>query len=568
MKFSEMPYTRPDVDAVGRQLDEIAAQIETADSAAAQIEAFDRCDQILRDVETDTTLAYARHTIDTRDEFYDKENDYCDEIAPVIESHRQKVSSAMLASKFRKELEAHYGTLLFTNLEIAVRAFSPEIMELMQEENKLASQYQKLYASAMVDFRGQSLPLPKLGPYKESTDRATRKEAYEAEGRFFDAHQQEFDELYTKLVKCRNEQARRLGHKNYIQLGYDRLGRNCYGYDEIKAFREQIAKDMVPIVAKVKEDQKKRLGLDRMYLYDDLMLFADGNAKPEGTADEIMAAGRRMYRELSEETAEFIDAMFEDDLFDVLSKPGKAPGGYCTTLPRYKMPFIFSNFNGTSGDVDVLTHEAGHAFADFRAYKKDFPMALQSPTIEACECHSMSMEFLTQDYHKYFFGKATRKYEIGHCEDALIFIPYGCMVDEFQHIMYENEDMTPAERNETWLKLEKKYRPWMDFENLPFYARGAGWQRQLHIYEVPLYYIDYCMAQTVAFQFWTLSQENREDAWKRYLAFVDDGGSKTFAALCESAQIRLPYDEGAIRAVGEKISRWIDDNPLETAGKE
>ena len=111
------------------------------------------------------------------------------------------------------------------------------------------------------------------------------------------------------------------------------------------------------------------------------------------------------------------------------------------------MPFIFSNFNGTAGDVDVLTHEAGHAFADYTAYKQNYPSLLQSPTLESCECHSMSMEFLTQDFHKYFFGDATEKYEIGHCESSLIFIPYGCMVDEFQHLMYENEDLTPEQRN-------------------------------------------------------------------------------------------------------------------------
>ncbi len=562
MKFSEMPYTRPNLDVLREKMDDIVRRIESAESASEQIEAFEEYQTLSREVQTNMTLAYVRHTIDTRDEFYDKENEFCDEAGPLLQEQIQRVGLAMLGSKFRPELEQRYGKLLFTNTEIAVRAFSPEIMELMQEENKLASAYQKLYASAMVDFRGEQLPLPKLGPYKESTDRATRREAFEAEGRFFDAHQAEFDELYTKLVRCRNAQARKLGHKNYIQLGYDRLGRNCYGYDEVKSFREQIANDMVPIVAAVKRDQKQRLGVEKMYYYDDLMLFPDGNAKPEGTSDEIMAAGKRMYHELSPETAEFIDAMFDMDLFDVLSKPGKAPGGYCTSIPAYKMPFIFSNFNGTSGDVDVLTHEAGHAFADFRAFKKNFPMELQSPTIEACECHSMSMEFLTQDYHQYFFGEKTRKYEIGHCEDSLIFIPYGCMVDEFQHLMYENEDMTPAERNETWLKLEKKYRPWIDFEDLPFYSRGAGWQRQLHIYLYPLYYIDYCMAQTVAFQFWMLSLEDREDAWKRYLAFVDQGGSKTFAELCHAAGLRVPYEPGCIRDVGSGISKWIETNPL------
>ena len=152
--------------------------------------------------------------------------------------------------------------------------------------------------------------------------------------------------------------------------------------------------------------------------------------------------------------------------------------------------------------------------------RRDLPMALQSPTIEACECHSMSMEFLTEPYHEKFFGTATPKYKLAHCEDALIFIPYGCMVDEFQHRVYEEPNLTPAERNNLWLELEKKYRPWIDFDGLPFFDRGAGWQRQLHIYLYPLYYIDYCMAQTVAFQFWMASQKDHQDAWKRYLTFV------------------------------------------------
>ena len=174
----------------------------------------------------------------------------------------------------------------------------------------------------------------------------------------------------------------------------------------------------------------------------------------------------------------------------------------------------------------------------------------------------MSMEFLTQDYHASFFGPATAKYEVGHCEDALIFIPYGCMVDEFQTRVYENPDWTPEQRNAFWLELEKKYRPWLDLEGLPFYGRGAGWQRQLHVYLYPLYYIDYCMAQVVAFQFWMASLRDRADAWQRYLAFVDQAGTATFEGLVETAGLRLPYAPGAIKEIGRQILQWIDENPL------
>ena len=562
MKFSEMPYSRPDMEALAAATTQTLEAMKAAPNAAGQIAAYDAYEKKMQTAGTMQQIAYIRHTINTKDEFYNAENDYMDEIGPKLQELTHRVNTALLESPYRAELEKHYGALMFKNLEIAARSFSPAIVELMQEENKLVSEYQNLYASATVEFDGKTMPLPLLGPYKQDPDRAVRKAAYEADAKFFDSHREELDTLYDKLVKVRDAQAKKMGLHNYIPLGYDRMGRNCYTAKDVAAFRDQIAEDMVPIVAKVKEAQRRRIGVEKLAFYDEPISFADGNAVPEGTPDEILAAGKKMYQELSPETAEFIDFMFENELFDVLSRDGKAPGGYCTEIADYKSPFIFSNFNATAGDVDVLTHEAGHAFEAYRAFKQELPSLLHSPTIEACECHSMSMEFLTAPWHHLFFGKQTDKYELGHCEDALVFIPYGCMVDEFQHKVYENPEMTPEQRNELWLSLEKKYRPWIDFDNLPFYSRGGGWQRQLHIYEVPLYYIDYCMAQTVAFQFWNLSRENYAEAWKRYMTFVDKAGTATFAELVESAGLKVPYHAGCIKEIGESISRWLEEHEL------
>ena len=560
MKFSEMPYVRPDMDKVKAELNACAEKIRTADSVETQIAAFDEASELSKDLMTTGSIAYVRNTINTADKFYDAEREFFDQAGPELEESLQAINIALLDSPYRKELEAHYGSLLFKNLEISRRSFKPELIPLMQEASKLEAQYQKLYAGLTVEFDGQSMPLPMLGKFKESPDRAVRRAAFEAEGKVFDANREELDEIYDKLVKNRNAQGRMLGYDNYIQLGYDRLGRNCYGAKELQEFRDQIATDLVPIIAEVKEAQRKRIGVDRLCIYDDKFRFSDGNAKPEGTAEEILAAGKAMYQDLSPETREFIEAMFDGGMFDVLSRDGKAPGGYCTSFPTYKMPFIFSNFNGTSDDVDVLTHEAGHAFAFYRAMHSDINPNLQEPTIEACECHSMSMEFLTQDYHKNFFGKNTAKYELAHCEDSLDFIPYGCMIDEFQHRMYENENLTPEERNAVWEELEHKYRPWLDMDNLPFYGRYSHWQWKLHVYLHPLYYIDYCMAQTVAFQLWTLSLKDKEAAWKKYLAFVDAAGTKTFAELCHSAGLRVPYEQGTIRDIGAGIRDWLMAN--------
>jgi M3 family oligoendopeptidase len=443
MKFSELPYSRPDIAAVCEKLSLLTEKLTSAENAAAQLEIIKEKEALLSSFSTQATIASVRHTIDTRDEFYEKENDFYDENGPLIEEKAQEFMNAVLTSRFRTELEAELGSLIFLNMEIDKKTFSPEIIPLLQKENALTTEYQKLYATTTAEFEGQTMPIPKLGPYKQSTDRAVRRKAYEAEGKAFDTRREDFDRIFAELVRVRAEIAKTLGYESFIPLAYDRLGRNCYDSEKVKAFREQIARDMVPVVAGIKETQNNRIGVDKLKLYDDIFMFPDGNAKPKGTSEDILAAGKKMYDELSPETREFIDFMYEGEFFDVLAKDGKAPGGYCTEITDYKAPFVFSNFNGTSGDVDVLTHEMGHAFAAYRAMRAGIPHDLQNPTMETCECHSMSMEFLTAPYHHLFFGESTKKYARYQVEDALIFLPYGTMVDEFQHIMYARPELMP-----------------------------------------------------------------------------------------------------------------------------
>ena len=563
MKFSEMQYTRPDYPAATKELEALASRLEQADSAKAQLEIYKELETLISHLTTQATLCSIRHTVDTRDPFYEEENDYNDQQAPLLEETMQKFRQALLASPYRAELEQQLGELLFQNMELEEKGFAQSIVSLMQEENRLANEYQKLYASAQIPFQGKTVTVAQLGPYKESTDRATRREALEAEGSFFDENREQFDALFDKLVKNRTAQAKALGFDSFVELGAIRRQRNCYTPEDAASFREQVVRDLVPLTVKIKERRAKRLGIEDFKFHDNALSFKDGSATPQGTPEEILAAGKKMYQELSPETAEFIDLMFENDLFDVLAKEGKAPGGYCTSLPDYGCPFIFSNFNGTSGDVDVLTHEAGHAFADFIASKTVPVHALRCPSMEGAETHSMSMEFLTAPWHHLFFGDLTDKYELSHAEDALLFIPYGCLVDHFQEEVYRYPEITPQERNETWLRLEKLYRPYIDFDNLPFYSRGAGWQRQLHIYLYPFYYIDYCMAQVMSLQYFALSLENREKAWDKYMAFVKQGGTKTFVDLAHSVGLRSPIDQGCVKDVCQATFQWTEEHLVE-----
>ena len=561
MKFSEMPYRRVE-KAVLDQISRLTERLTCASSAEEAEKIFMESEAISTEVQTMMNLCYIRSTIDTTDEFYAAEQEYNDELTPLLTEKSQEFSKALCASPFRRELEKKWGTLLFTNAELSMKGFAPELVPLLQEENALTSQYQKLYASAKIDFDGKVLTVAQLAPYKQSADRAVRKAAYEAEGSFFDANREQFDEIYDKLVKNRTAQAKKLGYENYLELGYIRLNRNCYGPADVARFRRQVVESMVPVVAEIKKAQAKRIGIADMKFYDDNFFSPDGNATPQGTPEELLAAGEKMYTEMSPETAEFAKLLFGNELFDVLAKPGKAPGGYCTSLPAYKAPFIFSNFNGTAGDVDVLTHEAGHAFADYVAARTIPILDLRSPTMEGCETHSMSMEFFTAPWHRLFFKEQTEKYEVSHAEDALIFIPYGSMVDHFQELMYTHPEMTPEERNETWLKLERQYRPYLDFEDLPFYSRGAGWQRQLHIYQYPFYYVDYCLAQSMALQFWMESVKDWKAAWKKYLKFVGLGGTRTFVDLIRESGLLSPLDDGSIAKIVEPVSKWLKENAI------
>ena len=558
MKFSEIEYKRPDLAAAFARFDAIAAGIAGAADAAGALACYKECEELSAGLSTMATVAEIRHTVDTRDAFYEDERAFFDENLPALADKQLNVYRAVLQSPFRLELEAALSPLAMEKMEVDVKAQCPEVLELMAQENALTSAYQKLYASAQIPFMGQTLTIAQLAKYKENPDRAVRKAAMEAEGAWFDAHRQEFDELYDKLVKNRTQQAKVMGYEDFRELGLIRMRRVGYGFADMDAYRAQIKRDVVPVAARLKRLQHARTGIADPKFYDEGFTFADGNPAPHDTPDEILAAGKKMYHELSPETAAFIDMMFESELFDVLAKPGKAPGGYCTSLKAYKLPFIFSNFNGTSGDVDVLTHEAGHAFADWTANRMDIPDILREPGMESCEIHSMSMEFLTSDFHHLFFGPDTAKYQLAHAEDALFFLPYGTMVDEFQHIMYKNPDMTPAERNAVWAGLEKEYRPWIDFEGIPFYGRGAGWQRQLHIYEMAFYYIDYCLAQTVALQFFTAWLADKQDAWQRYLALVNTAGTQPYPGLVAAAGFASPFQDGTMKAVAEAVGAWCE----------
>ncbi len=562
MKFSELPYERPDYEQVKAQMEGLMAQLEAAGSAEQFLQVFGDINTLRNHYGTASTLCSIRHSINTKDEFYDKETEYWDEYAPLYQNLESKLFKLVLHSKFAEELKASIPETFFKEAEFSEKSFREDIIPDLQEENKLSTEYDKLIASAEIEFEGKIYNLSQMKALTQSKDPAVREKAYLKRMSFFVEHEKEIDDIYDKMVHLRDKIAKKLGFNNFVELGYIRMSRYDYDKNDVATYREEVLKHIVPVASTLYQQQMERLGVERLRYFDESMEFLSGNATPKGTPEELIAAAQNMYHEMSPETGEFIDVMVNGELLDLVSKPGKASGGYCTSIPDYKLPFIFANFNGTSGDADVLTHEAGHAFQVYQSRNIPIPECVW-PSMESCEIFSMSMEFFAWPWSKGFFKEDTEKYHYQHLGSTVKFVPYGVLVDHFQHEVYEHPDMTPDERKATWRRLEKMYLPHKDYEGCDILEKGCWWYQQGHIFGSPFYYIDYTLAQICALQFWKRSQVDKDpQAWPDYLAMCQCGGTLPFRKLLKVGSLREPFQQGILGEVMESVSDWLKENKV------
>lgn len=563
MKFKDMPYERISVESIKEEMKALIQKLKEAKDFEEAEALFLENEKLQGHVFTMSSLAQVRHSINTEDKFYDEEENYWNNAYPQIQEFNQEWTKALLDSPFKDNFAQKYGNIMFLNAEIDLKTFSPEIIPMLQEENELTTAYEKLLASAQIPFEGKIYTISQMSPFKNDKDDARRLAAWKAEGQWYKDNQEELDRLYDKLVHLRDQMGKKLGYTDFTELGYYRMRRNCYDKQDVQKFREAVQKYVVPVAAKIYERQADRLGKSYPLSYADAAIeFRSGNPKPKGNSDEIVASGKKFYDWLSPETSEFFNHMIDDELMDLLSTKGKQGGGYCTSFQDYKTPFIFANFNGTQHDIEVITHEAGHAFAAY-LNRNRVPYECIWPSLEACEVHSMSMEFFAEAFSQEFFGEDAGKYNYSHLADALCFIPYGTMVDHFQHIVYENPNLSPAERHAKWKELVQIYQPWFKLDGeIPFYSEGEGWQRQHHIYSSPFYYIDYCLAQTVALQFWNLIQKDQKEAWQHYMAYTKQGGSVVFTKLLKNAGLESPFQESCLRGICDTAAKYLSDYDL------
>ena len=564
MKFEEYPLVVPSLEELSKEYEKLIAKLENAKNADEQINTFRQVIKFDDHVETMFTIISIRYSLDTTNETYAHAQDVMDEVAPQLQVYSEKINKIMLNSPYRKELEDAFGTYLFKQLELALKCFDAKIIEDLQKENKLVSKYDKVMAGAKIKFNGQTYNLSQMGKFTTDVDRNVRKKATKAVAKFFEKNHEEIGQIYDDLVHVRDNMAKKLGFKNFIELGYARLGRLDYNDKDVANYRKQIQEVFVPIWVKLFKRQMKRIKIRSPRFYDLGLNYLTGNPRPIGDVHFLVEQARTMYKEMSKETGEFFDFMTENHLMDLEARPGKQGGGYMTYLAEYKSPFIFSNFNGTSGDVDVLTHEFGHAYQGYCSRNSKVP-SYRSPTLEACEIHSMSMEFFAWPWMDKFFGENADKYRYAHLADAMMFLPYGVTVDEFQHFVYEHPNATHTERCAKWREIEKKYTPLKNYKGFDVYEEGNLWLRQSHIFQTPFYYIDYTLAQVVAFQFLVEMHKNQPRAWAKYNRLCKMGGKYPFTELLSHAHLRNPFEDGSLKKIARplnKILKSFDDQNM------
>ncbi|MCL2513624.1 MAG: M3 family oligoendopeptidase [Oscillospiraceae bacterium] len=556
-KFKDLEYKRPSLAALLKNGAKNYKMFKNAEGYPAAREAFLKIHQVIDDFETPYQMAYIRNSMNLKDKFYEKETKFYNTALALIAGAAIGVVKKFLSSPYRTEFEEEFGPQSFKLLEAQMKTNGVKTVVEMIQEDSLARKYKKTTAACSTEFNGEKCNFYGLMKYMQSPDREVRRAAYIEWAKLYEGISTETNGIFDKMVKVRVRKAKKLGFANYIDYAYVNRMRYDYNAADAARFREQVRLHIVPAAAKLYDAQRERLGLEKLKFYDEALFYPEGNPAPSGSKEDIIAAAGKMYAELSPETDEFFKFMAEYELFDLETRQNKQIGGYCTHMLGYKAPFIFANFNGTSADVDVMTHEAGHAFQAYISSRRQELAEYVGSTSEINETHSMSMEHFTYPWMGLFFGEDAERYMKKHLTQSFCTMPYLVAIDEFQEEVYKKPKMPAAGRNAAWKKIEGKYLPWRDYDGNGFFEGGGIWMRQQHVFVYPFYYIEYALAQICAYQYYIRSLENREAAWSDYFRLCEAGGSKGYFELLKTGNLKNPFDDGVVKEVAGDIKALI-----------
>jgi M3 family oligoendopeptidase len=554
--FSEIEVTTPTIESVQQAYQKIDRALDKAQTTEEIDQALQQWNSLRQEIDSWKAMVSLNFSQDTRNKDYKQAQEYSDEIQPKITALEVEMKRKLLGSDKREELSEILGSHVFNLWEADITAFEPAIEADLIAESKLINQYVRLLASAEIEFQGEKTNLSGIRKYTQDRDRSTRYQAEKVRWNFFTQNKAELDRIYNDLVTLRHQMAQKLGYDNYIGLGYKKMQRIDYNEADVARYCDEVVKEVVPLAQKIIEGKKEKLDLDKVMFWDEAVFDLKGNPVPQGDESWMLQQAQKMFDGMHPELSNFFRMMVEGNFLDLDTRAGKAGGGFCTSFPTYNVPYIFANFNGTQGDVEVFTHEMGHAFQYWQS--RNLPVFdYLWPTMESCEIHSMSLEFLTWSQMDKFFAEDSDRFREIHLAHSILFLPYGCAVDRFQHLVYANPTATPEERNQMWQDIEARYLPWRDYGDLTHPSQGGLWQEKQHIYFAPFYYIDYTLALCCAMQFWVKASSDKEATLEEYIALCRRGGQAPFQELVKSANLVSPFQPGCLAEVVSKAQEFL-----------
>ena len=489
-----------------------------------------------------------RFSQDTRDaEAEAAEAEFREKILPAAQAGDSALVAALLASRHREAVAERHGRQLLRVLEVGQETLAPVNSDLRVETSGIARDYDKLLAGAEVTVGGEAMTLSRARGRLGSPDAELRREAFEAWSGWFVQRRDELAALFGSLVERRDLMGRNLGHENFVPLGYAGMLRTDYGPAEAAAFREAVLKNASPLHEALCREQAAALGTEALRPWD--RGFHPGFTLPTGAAEPVseqLDKAGRVFARLSPRLAAHFERMRAEGLIDLENRPGKAAGAYCTSFADTGQVAIFCNSIGDEGDVKTLMHEMGHAFQGWESLWIE-SVDLRSPSLDACEVHSMGMEFLSLPHLDEFFSpEDCERFARGRWARAIQLLCYVSVVDAFQHWIYENPQASPDARDACWVELQDRFMPGIDWSGEAERHRAARWYAQPHVFRRPFYYLDYAIAETGAMQLALLDAQDHEACLETYLELCRLGGTRSVLELFDGAGLRSPFEPAVL----------------------
>ena len=534
---------------IAAHYDTLAAEAPTLETARAWLRRWSLLEELVNEASSQALIAYTGNTADAVAEA--RYLRFVTEIQPNAEARQTGLADLLIATSID---DAEIGILL-REFRTTVSIFRHENVARFAQIEELSAGYQKLAGGLSVEIDGRTLTIPQLQPLMESDDRAARERAFRAGAEAYLQHRDAMSELFETMYVLRQEVAQASGFPDYQAFAFASKHRYDYTADDVARFHDAVADVVTPAAARVHAYRRERLGVESVRPWD-LAVDPDGLAplRPFRDAAEFVATSGRIFSTLDADLGARFADMARDGLLDLESRQNKAPGGYCTTLHHRKQPFVFMNAVGVSDDVTTLVHEAGHCFHSYLASHHEL-IWQRGTGSEAAELASMSMELLAAPYFAmpvgYYTPDQARRAQAAHLEDVLLALPHIASVDAFQRWIYTSGAGHDRDaRDAAWLALRARFEVGVDWSGLER-ERTARWYRQLHIFELPFYYIEYGIAQLGALQVWKRSLTDPVGALAGYKAALRLGGTRPLPELYAAAGARLIFDaEGMRELVG------------------